>query len=185
MNRRTSSWLLLLVLAGCGPKDPEEDKTYFSVVDFARGQVKKVDSSGVRITRILTEDGRSDTALIGKPEFRSYASEFTSLPDISTGSRKRHYEESNSYDDLMNNVLLSYTTSDPDEEVRRQTLMLEPDENGNTHMRTVLVNHIRAAGDSTVEKDLTWHVDRRFQVVTKVRRKDQPEKISVLVVKWE
>ena len=39
--------------------------------------------------------------------------------------------------------------------------------------------------DSTVVKNLTWHIDKRFQIVTKINKAGQPEKITTTVISWQ
>ena len=86
---------------------------------------------------------------------------------------------------MLKSVIYTYTTRDPDEEVRRETLMLYPDESGTATLRTIIVDRLKSQGDVTIEKNMTWHIDRRFQVITKTAKETEPEKVSVLIVKWE
>jgi hypothetical protein len=62
---------------------------------------------------------------------------------------------------------------------------MEPDETGNTHVKTILVTTVQGNEDSTVEKNLTWHIDKRFQVVTKTSKNGQRENISTVIITWE
>jgi len=185
MNRLIPYIILLISFSACKGKKKDKASPYFSVVSYLQGQAKHIDTSLHHFVKIETIDGTSDTISISKEEFRKYAQEFLTIPDISSEGKKDNYQEGNSYDDLLNNILLTYTTNDPDEEVRRQTIMLEPDDQGNTKIKTIVINTMQTGKDSSVEKDLTWHVDKRFQVVSKIQKGNQPEKIKILVVKWE
>src|SRR6059058_4397880 len=171
MNKWIVCSILLLALVCCKhkKKDKNENKgPYFSVVSFIQSQVKHVDTSLYRITKIESSDSTSDTTIIARESFRGVAHDFLDLPDITSAKQKENYDESSLFDEVLNNVLLTYTAKNPDDEIRRETVMLEPDESGNSQVKTIIVNQMISAKDSTVEKDLTWHVDRRFQVVTKV-----------------
>jgi hypothetical protein len=184
-----NKWIFLAVLTiltCCKSKKDEEDKTLVSVLSLINQQVKSVDTSLYRITVIQKVDSTADTTVISREDFRKYAKDFLTIPDISSEKLKGDYEESNTYDKDMEMALFTYTAIDPDVEIRRETLMLEPDPaGGDSKVNTILVNSIRADGDSTIEKNMTWHMDNRFQVVTKVRKDKQPEKIRILQVRWE
>lgn len=184
MKRTIACFLLSLLVLSCKSKK-KEPKDFFSVLNYLKAQVKQLDTSAHRFTRIVTIDSLSDTSAISLQDAKKEAQAFLSLPDIASDKKKDHYTETNSYDDAINNVLLTYTADNDDEEVRRETVMLEPDAQGNTTIKTILVNRMANAGDSTVISDMTWHVGQRFVVTTKVGRDNQPEKIRTLVVKWE
>jgi hypothetical protein len=63
--------------------------------------------------------------------------------------------------------------------------MLEPtNESGNSEVKTVIIHTIKSEGDSTVEKNMVWYVNKRFTVITKIQKADRPEKITKLEVIW-
>lgn len=177
--------LLFIALFSCKNKRPDSTRAYLSVVEFVGGEIKKADSLPLRFTKIQTSDGHSDTTAITKDEFKKWAKEFTSIPDISSTSRMEDYKETNDFDETLGTVLLIYTPLKENDEIRNETFMMQPDEQGNTHVKTILITTIKSRGDSAVEKNMTWHVDKRFQVVTKVRKPNQPETISTVAVEWE
>lgn len=174
-----------IALFSCKNKRPDSTKAYVSAVEFVGGEIKKADSLQLQFTKIEATDGRSDTTAITKDEFKKLAKEFTSLPDISSTSRMEDYKEINDFDESLGNVLLIYTPLKENDEIRNETFMMKPDEQGYTHIRTILITTMKSTKDSTVEKNLTWHVDKRFQVVTKVSKPNGPEKISTVAVQWE
>ena len=177
--------LLLIGLISCKNKKYDSTKAYFSVTDFLGSQVKHMDSLPLQFTKIATVDSTSDSSKISKEEFHKYAKQFLDLPDISSSGRMDDYRETNDFDETLNNVLLIYTPKSPDQQVQNETVMMEPDELGNTHVKTILVHTIQNEKDSSIEKNMTWHIDKRFQIVTKINKANQPEKINTVVVKWE
>ena len=177
---------LLLFLLSCKSKKDKEEKSLVSVVSLIEGQVKKVDTSLYRITMIQKIDSTADTTIISRDDFRKMAKDFLTLPDISSEKMKDNYDESNSYDKDMELALFTYTAKNPEVEIRRETIMLEPDPTGgDSKVKSILINSIRSEKDSIIEKDMTWHMDNRFQVVSKIRKTNQPEKIRILQVRWE
>src|SRR5215208_6364780 len=128
MNRLILCLILVISFNACKGKKKEKTNAYFSVVSYLQGQAKQIDTSLYHFVKIETIDSTTDTTSISKEDFRNYAKDFLTIPDISSEEKKDNYKEDNSYDDLLNNILLTYTTNDPDEEVRRETIMLEPDD---------------------------------------------------------
>ena len=184
MNRLTALLILVLII-GCREKKRDSSKAYFSVVEFLHGEIARMDTSHYTITKIETSNDISDTTVIPKKDFRKYANDFLTLPDISSDEKHEFYDESNTYDEDLKSVLLTYIPKNDQEQIRRETLILQPNEVGNSDVKTILVNRFMPGKDSTVEKELTWHVGRRFQVVTKTSRGNEPEKISTLVIAWQ
>jgi hypothetical protein len=189
MNKIIIYTLIILVVVCCKnkkKKDPAEEVKFFSVLSYLQAQVKKVDTSLYRITKIEIEDGRSDTTIVPREKFRDLARDFVTIPDISSEEKKENYESSNVFDETLNHVLMTYTTKDPDEEVRRQTIMVEPNISGEeSKVKTIIIDWMKSTDDSLVQKNMTWHVDNHFQVIKKIEKSDQPEKIKILRVKWE
>lgn len=184
MNKLVFS-LLIIGLISCKNKKYDSTKAYFSVTDYLSSQVKHMDSLQFNFTKIVSVDTTSDSSKISKEEFHRYAEEFLNLPDIASSERMDDYKETNDFDETLNNVLLIYTPKSQDQEVQNETVMMEPDDMGNTHVKTILVHTIQNEKDSSIEKNMTWHIDKRFQIVTKVNKPNQPEKITTVVVKWE
>jgi len=185
MKKLAVCLVLALLALSCKSKKKKPESTYFSVLNYLQAQVHALDTANYSFTRIQTVNGLSDTVPVPKSAVRGYAADFLALPDIASPDLKDSYDEANTYEESLNNVLLTYSANTPDVPVRSETVMLEPDEAGNTKPATILVKRIDQSDDSTVVKDLTWHVNKRFQVVTKTSRKGQPEIIRTLTLKWE
>jgi hypothetical protein len=186
MNRFFSGVLILVVLAACKHKKKTEDEngSFFSVLSYIQSQVKQIDTSLYRLIRIETVNNISDTLFIKREDFRAYAKDFLSIPDISSGDKKDDYQESNLYDDMLKSAVLNYTAKNPDDEIRRETVMLDQDPNGNSLVNTIIIDQLKTTKDSSVEKNMLWQVNKRFQVVTKSQLPGQPEKIRKLEVVW-
>jgi hypothetical protein len=185
MNKFLIGLIWTAGILGCNNKQLDSTKAYFSVVDYLGGEVRKIDSLPLHFLKITAIDSTSDTTTATKEEFNKYAKEFLDIPDIASPRNMKHYTEANDFDETMNNVLLMYTAKEDDDVVRNETVMMEPDDAGNTHVKTILATTVTSGSDSTVEKNFTWHIDKRFQVVTKMSRNGQPEKISTVIISWE
>lgn len=185
MNKLLICLLATIVFLSCKNKKLDSSKAYFSVVDYIRTEIKKMDTLPLHFTKITTVDSTSDTIPITKKEFHQYADEFLNLPNIASVEEMNDYTETNDFDEILNNVLLIYSAKKPDDEVRSETIMMQPDDEGNTHVKTILATTVTNSKDSTLEKDLTWHIGERYQIVTKVGKPNQAENISTVVVSWE
>jgi hypothetical protein len=186
-----NKWFFCLLLApgliSCKSKKKEEEKSgeFFSVLSLIQSQVKKVDSSAARIRKIEKNGAVADTVVISREEFRRYARDFLMIPDISTPERKKLYEESKGPDKSTNSILYTYTTKDPDQEVRRETVMFEPDSSGIAQLSVIIIDLMNSNGDSTVIKNMVWYVDRSFHVITKTSKDTGPEQVRSVMVKWD
>jgi hypothetical protein len=185
MNKFLISSLLTICFLSCKSKKLDSTKAYFSVVDYLKAEVKKMDTLPLNYIKITKVDSTADTSKISKEEFHNYAKQFLDIPDIASTKKMDDYTETNDFDDVLNNVLLMYTAKKQEDEVRSETIMMQPDEEGNTHVKTILVNSIQPDRDSTVEKNMTWHIDKRFQIVTKINKPNTLEKINTVVISWE
>lgn len=178
-------WLLIAFIASCKNKNLDSTKAYFSAVDYLKAEVKKMDSVPLHFIKITTVDSTSDTTTVTKNEFYKYAQEFTGLPDIASPEKMDDYSETNDFDEILNNVLLMYSAKKQDDIVRNETIMMQPDDIGNTHVKTILITAVNQDKNSSIEKNMTWHIDQRFQIVTKSSKPGQPEKISTTIISWE
>ena len=190
MNR----WMILLCLGvaflSCKhkkkPVNSNSDGAFFPVVSYIRGQVKDIDTSMYRIIKIETIDNRIDTQYIRREDFKTYAKDFTDLPDISSDKMKDDYTETKTYDDVLKSFILTYTTNVKDNEIQKEDVMIdpEPDENGNSIVRSIIIDEWPNHGDTIIHKSLLWQSNKRFLVVTKIDAPGTPEKITRLEVVW-
>ena len=174
-------------MIGCKSKtkDKNKDVEFFPVVSFLKGQANHIDTSLYRIVKVETIDTISNTTYVKREDFKQYAKDFLELPDISSDKWKEDYEETKIFDDVLNSVILTYTTTEPDNEIQREDIMLEPaGADGNSEVKTVIINKITNKGDSTVQKNMIWYVNKRFTIITKVDKKDQPQKIRKMEIIW-
>src|SRR4051812_34738414 len=125
MKRLVPVLLLISAILSCKSKHKyDSTKAYFPVVNFIQSQIKEIDSTARQFSKITTRDSLSDTVSISKDEFKNLAKDFLSLPDISSDRNMDDYDETSSYDELLNNLLLTYTPKNDKAEIRNETIML-------------------------------------------------------------
>jgi hypothetical protein len=187
MNKLLLGFVFTICLSACKSKQKKDtqDGQYFPVLSFLKGQAKDIDTSLYRIIKVETVDSNSTTTYIKREDFNKYAKDFLDLPDISSDKWKDDYEETKMFDDVLNNVILTYTTTKDGNKVRREDVMLEPtNASGNSEVKNIIINTLQPGGDSTIEKNMVWYVNKRFIVVTKIQKANQPEKVKKLEVIW-
>ena len=176
----------IIGIYGCKQKgsDKEKEGDFFPVASFLQSQVKDIDTSVYPLMKIITVDSVSDTAYIKREEFRNYANDFITIPDISTGKLKDQYTETKLYDETLKQAILDYTAKDANAEIRREEVMLVPDENTGGHVKSIFISRLVNSNDSTVQKNMYWQVNKRFQIVTITQKSNQPDKIKTVQVIW-
>lgn len=143
-----------------------------------------VDSSLNSIMKITTMGGTSDTTYLRREEFRGYANDFLSLPDLSSADLKSKYTETKLYDQELQRVILNYTPKESDAQIRRQEVIIEANSQAGDRVETIYIDQLVDSADSTIQKRLTWQVDEYFQVVTISQGKESTEKITILRLIW-
>lgn len=186
MNKIFLCLFCLVSLLACKEKknNADKDTTYFPVLSFLKGQVRHIDTSLYRIVKVETTGGISDTAYIPREKFETCAKDFLSIPDISSEKWKAGYKEDKMYDDVLKNVILTYSTTEADNEIKREDVILEPNANGNSDVKTIIITKWLSNADSTIEQNMVWYVNKRFTVVTKIQKANSPEKIKTVQVIW-
>lgn len=177
---------LLLILASCAAKKEsgDEDKRFFPVSSFLKSQVAMVDTTLNSIMKVVTQNGTSDTSYIQRQEFRSHARDFLALPDLSSSEFEDEYTETELFDQELKSVVLNYTPKEEGNEIQRQEVIIEPNEQTGDKVKTIYVDQVLNEGDSTVQKRLTWGVDHYFQVVTITKKDGSPEQVKIVRLSW-
>jgi hypothetical protein len=185
MNKLLLLLTTLLFFSSCKEDKPENTTEFFPVTDYLKSQVKHVDTSLYRIIKVETMNGRSDTSFLKREEFSKIARDFVEIPDISAKKIKNDYEETQMYDESLQSIILTYTTSERENKVQRQDVILgQANEDGNSDVSTIIVHTVENSRKTSIEKNMVWYVNKRFIIVTKTNTADQPEKVEKLEVIW-
>lgn len=182
-------WMILplvLILVSCtSNKDASNpDNSFFPVSSFIKSQVAMVDTTLNSIMKVVTHDGTSDTSYITRQEFRSHASDFLSLPDLSSAKLRDQYTETQMFDQELKSIVLNYTPKEKGNEIQRQEVIIEPNEQKGDKVKTIYVDQLLEGKGSTVQKRMTWGVDQYFQVVTITKGDNAPEQVKIVRLSW-
>ena len=90
------------------------------------------------------------------------------------------------FDDMLNNSVLTYTTKEEDNEVRRADVVIDgtADSEGNTPVNTIIIHQAKNEGNKSIDRNLVWYVNKRFTIITKTGTAKGPEEIKKLEVIW-
>lgn len=185
MNKWLTVPLVVLLFSCKGAKEKEgEGSDFFPVLTYLKSQVAHVDTSLYRIIKITTVGNRTDTAYIRREDFRKEASDFLSIPDITEKGFRSDYKEEELYDESMGSVILSYMPTEDDAEIRRQEVIIEPNQAEGDKVKSIFIDRLMDKGETTVRKNMLWQVDQRFRIVTITQNEDGTEKVEKLQVVW-
>jgi HD superfamily phosphohydrolase len=167
-----------------GNKEDEKEMKFFPVLSFLKSQVAHVDTSLYNIIKIVTVDSTADTTYIKREEFRAHAKDFLDIPDITTKKLRKKYSESKLFDESIDKIVFNYTANDPDAEIRRQEVQVQPDQQNGDRVENIYIDHWISDKESSIQKKMMWYVNKRFSVVSIIQKKNQPEKIIKTEVVW-
>ncbi len=187
MIRFLAFTLLLVVFISCQGKKKKNvvpADQFFPVAAYVKGELAKMEKSLASFYKIETIDGKSDTVPIRNVEAKQYASDFASIPDISTDELKHHYQVTKAYDDILGSYVFMFTTNE-DHPVRREDVVLDPAMNaqGKNDIQSIFVELWQNRGDTAVRKNMLWEAGKNFQVTT-IMEAGGAQKTKKLQVVW-
>jgi HD superfamily phosphohydrolase len=176
-----------IILISCNNKtaEKEEENTeFFPVISFLKSQTAHVDTSLYNIIKIVTANNVSDTVYLKREQFRDNAKEFLTLPDLSGKNLKKKYTETEMYDEELKAVILNYSPKKGEGEIRRQEVLITPNEHTGDEVKSIFIDRLLDSKDSTVQKRMTWNVNKDFQIITIISKPDGSERVETLKVIW-
>ena len=174
--------VLLLALACNNQPAKKEVPGFFPVSPFIDGQVHTVDSLRLPVQKLTTINNRTDTVIIGLPEFQQLAAEFKT-PDINDPALSKHYTENSFADQTIASVTLTYSTKNAALPLQRLDVIIHPDPVLNDQVQSLYLEKANRIKDTLMLKKLYWRADRNFQIITSTQKGAQST-TSVVKVVW-
>ena len=180
MNKFFLAACFIVALLSCGEKkkSTKEGDGFFPVKSYIQSQISHVDTSVYTIIKIVTANGKSDTTYIKREEFKTYAKDFLTTPDISP----EDYKETNLFDELLERAIINYTTEDEDAEVRRVEVIVQPNPEGDK-VQSIFIDQLINNKKNALTKRMFWEVDKRFRITTITNSKNS-EQVETIDVVW-
>jgi hypothetical protein len=189
MNRFAVFVLLSVASVACKSKNSKKAEvpaaSFFPVADYIKGELSRLDSSKFPITKIESSNGLADTTVINNSEVRRYASDFLTLPDLSSPVLKNDYDVTHLYDDLQEAFVFTYTTKES-HPVQQENVTVEPKPNasGKNDIKSIYVSLVQDSIGSPRKKILLWTAGKGFLVTTITQPSNGTEQIRTVQVNW-
>ncbi|RYD98903.1 MAG: hypothetical protein EOP50_04635 [Sphingobacteriales bacterium] len=157
--------LLALSLLACKDKEgsSEEETGSFPALAFIQSQVRDVDTSLYHIHKIVEDGGHADTTSISREQFRKEAQPFLQLPDINKSSLRDEYSESKYFDETLQNVVYFYTAKDPEADLQREQVFIDPNEGGGL-VKKIIIDLFENRNGFSAHRNLIWTSNSHFQI---------------------
>jgi hypothetical protein len=157
--------IFILAVACKGGEDRKEEGKkieFYPVNALIRHELDLIDSLPVAVFRYSAAGDRADTQIITKPIFRK-AVEMYFSPDISLDPIRKKFTEKVYLDQTINRVNISYETEDPEMEIRKLDVFIDPE---TEKVRNIYLEKNHKSGDSIISQKMLWTPGRKFQITT-------------------
>ncbi|HET6254086.1 MAG TPA: hypothetical protein VFE32_08435 [Puia sp.] len=156
--------------------------SYFPIADALEGEIRQIDSMPVAIRKVVTRNGRKDSAFIKPAEFDALAAQFVA-PEFRNGRFEKEFTESSFIDNATQDVTFTYSTTNRFLPLQRVDIIASPQ--GASHqVKSIYLEKNRTSGDSSILDKMYWRSGRQFQVIRLIRVKDGPPVQQQLIVSW-
>jgi len=184
---------LILLQLNCTPKKSEKindivneasaKQTFFPVTDYIKGQLNEIDSLPITPLKIITYNGKQDSAWLKKEAIRIFAQPFLH-PEIDTANFKKLFTQKSFLDQTIDAFTFSYDPADklPDSlKLKRWDVYVDPKKN--TIKRIYIVQQNIANGNlQTIQ--LTWKSNQWCKITTITEGKSKQPDIKEEMIKW-
>jgi hypothetical protein len=120
-----------------------------------------------------------------REEVRKYAAPFLSLPDIADKKYKDRYSEEELIEAERQLLSITSTAKNENEEIQKQIIFIGLDDINSGKVQSIYVDRYITSGDSTVEQQLFWVIDKLFSVQNIIEKEGRPGKIHSTKVAWQ
>ena len=160
-----------------------EKKDYFPVLDFLKGEMAYVDSLPLRIIKYSIIGGHKDSTIIQSAAFDTLAKEFLS-PELEKTAFEKEFKESSFLDQTSQSLSFTYSTQNNALQIQRVDVLASPSL-GFDKVKSVYMEKIFRAHDSTIIKKMYWRSRDNFQIIRIREVPGQPASSSQLKVVWD
>jgi len=173
----------------CGNHKPETQepapvkKTYFSVADYVKGEIKTIDSLPVGIMKKIIRSNKTDSAFIERPEFRTLASVFTD-PALEKAALETKYAEHSFMDETTGYYTFTYEPTASDAPYQRIDVLVRPGE-VYSRVKSIYLEKSSSQNDTIINERLYWKANNSFRITKEKVYKNQTPVVEQLLVIWD
>lgn len=152
----------MLVVATQEPVNAEENKNFFPVTAFIKGQIAGIKSNGINPMKVIKQQNRLDTSWVKTDNFSQIFQEFLD-PVIDTANMRSYFSETKFEDQTLNTYTFIYSPNGriPDSlNIKTWTVYISPETNKVTRIYLV-----KKSKDNN-QLQLTWDTDKSCKIVT-------------------
>ena len=165
-------------------KDPSQNRTFFPVTEFIRGQLTEIDSLPLTPLKIITYNGNQDSIWMKKEDIRPFAEPFLH-PEIDTTNLKHLFTEKSFLDQTINAFTFSYDPIDklPDTlQLKRWDVYIDP-KKGEVKRIYIIKETNNKGIVQTLQ--LTWKTHQWCKISTITEQPGKPTEIKEETMKWD
>lgn len=159
--------LLLLFFSACG--NSTEEKTHFPINAFLEEELAEIDSLPIAIILTRENNGKSDTSIMDKKEFRVLAMQLIGI-DFQEKKHKNKYQELVLEDAALGNISIGYTTEDPDLPIKKIELNIDANSN---KIKSIFSERQENEGEKLLIKKILWTSATELMVNTSFYKEGQ------------
>jgi hypothetical protein len=159
-----------------------EEKNYFPVADYIKGQINDVDSLPSAILKKTTENNKTDSSYIKPQEFNELAQEFI-MPELTKETFEKEYQQTSFVDATTQSATYTYATGNNELSLQRVDVLSTSTE-VNNKVKSVYMEKRINKNDTLIIKKLFWKANKSFRIITSIKTSAQPATIKQLSVVW-
>lgn len=140
----------------------EESNNSFPINTFLSQELSAIDSLPIAVFRTRDKNGRSDTSIIEKKEFRKLSMKLLDI-DLQERKNKKIYQELVLEDLQLGNISITYTTDNPDAALRKLELNTNV---GSNRIKSIFAERYDTEGDTLLIRKILWTTSTEMMVNT-------------------
>jgi hypothetical protein len=159
------------VAAAAKDETAKPPQRFFSVTDFLKGEIKNISTKGVNPLRLVTANGRTDSAWLKLEELDTVLGEFTT-PVIDSTNLTSLFTETKFGDNTLNTFTFTYDPAGklPDTmQLVHWDVYINPETN--TVKKVYMVKH-KKENNGTKTLQLTWQTGKWCKTITLAEKPD-------------
>jgi hypothetical protein len=165
--------MIAIAAFGCsGEPKPEEERIrtydtstlYYDIPLAVQNELLTIKRGATNIYRIVSIDGRRDSASIDTVQLRQLAAPFLQY-NLNESKHRKYYKEDVFEDNDLGRVIFTYGTNHPDLVVNSASVWLEQETH---HLTNINIKRLYKVRDSLYDEDLSWTTGKNFMILQKI-----------------
>lgn len=184
-----ASVCIMLLTCSCGNNGSEptqnapEEKSYFPIAEYVKGEVRIVDSLPVGIMKKIIRGSHKDSSFIERPEFHILANAFTGN-DLEKSSLEAKYTEHSFMDQTTGYYTFTYQPKEADAPYQRIDVLVKPGATSDK-VSSIYLQKSSLLNDTSINERLFWKANTSFTITREKKYKDQQPVVEQLLVIWD